>query len=514
MTLLGLLLVVTVLANFLATQLPAQMRVNDENHVLTVQNEVARWDGLLRSGAEAGAVEAVFSQPIELGSSGAPPFAGPDGSVIGPAPQGSQLSVSFSVTGPAGYAPPSGYPEGGSTPCTLSPSTDPSEISCSTSSSSSYNFNGNGRSFIGTYSGSGNSWSNYSTNSSYIRLGLTGSGRVTLQLFGSHNTIYFTGTGSGPTKITIVGNYDNVSVNTTGSQAVFIEEVGNYDPITFPTASQSGAFTLVIYGSYDPVGFTSVSGSGNFYVYDVGFSSAEPTSTQCPYSNLSSTDGVTAFPTTGSGSLYNYLNNTVGYNHTTQNSAKWSTTWEDVHLSSCPYFSAATFPKSSSGVNGASFLLDLRNTYAPPAVVAYDQGGLVFAEPGGQPIMLVGPGLTYASGTLGLWVPEFTGPVGSEEGTATAEISARLVSVLNLTLPSDGYTLGASVVLSVTTSYGPAWWGYFNTTFPSITATCSSSVAAGCDGPYELNGPLGTVAVTIPATALDLQVATYSITLT
>jgi len=60
-TILGLLLVVTFIANYIATTLPNTMGQNDLQHELQVENQVSQ-----------------LSEPITLGSIGAPPFAAPD----------------------------------------------------------------------------------------------------------------------------------------------------------------------------------------------------------------------------------------------------------------------------------------------------------------------------------------------------------------------------------------------------------------------------------------------------
>ena len=46
-TILGLLLVVTVIANYLATTLPAQMSVNDLNHEIAVENQLGHFQAVL-----------------------------------------------------------------------------------------------------------------------------------------------------------------------------------------------------------------------------------------------------------------------------------------------------------------------------------------------------------------------------------------------------------------------------------------------------------------------------------
>lgn len=274
-TVLGLLLVVTLIANYLSTQLPGQMRVNDANHVLTVENQVLRFAAVLRAASAARAVGAVLTQPVSLGSAGEPPMAPPDGASIGPG--------------------------------------------------------------------------------------------------------------------------------------------GPKDTLTY-------SYTVVSSGS---------------------------------------------------------------------------------HLSG-----------GSSAGPGAALVTDLRNTYIPRAVVAFDQGAVVFAQPNGLPVMLLGPSITYwPNGTLVVWVPEFYGAFGTEAGVGTAEISARLTSVQNVYFPKGGYSLSGATSIIVTTPYASAWLTALNGVNSTVAghAVCIPRGSVVCTGPFAFNGPSGTVYINVTAKALALQVAQFTI---
>ncbi|HTT16754.1 MAG TPA: hypothetical protein VMH49_05305 [Thermoplasmata archaeon] len=166
---------------------------------------------------------------------------------------------------------------------------------------------------------------------------------------------------------------------------------------------------------------------------------------------------------------------------------------------------------------GATFVVHLNNVYGPPADVAFDQGSVVYAQANGLPLMLDPPGVNYTGSNLTLWIPQFLGLVGNEVGVGTAELSVRLVSVLALTLPLHGYSLatGSSVVVSVTTPYAAAWLDYLSGV-PALSGdvACTPTGSAACVGPFAFGGSLGTVTLTVPATALDIEVATYSVSLT
>ncbi len=99
---LGLLLVVTFIANYLATTLPAQMATNDVARDLVVENQASLFATLLNRSITGAAVGNSVSQPISLGSAGDPPFAGADGATLTAGASASAFSIAFSVKGPSG----------------------------------------------------------------------------------------------------------------------------------------------------------------------------------------------------------------------------------------------------------------------------------------------------------------------------------------------------------------------------------------------------------------------------
>jgi hypothetical protein len=103
---LGLLLVVTFIANYLGTTLPAQMATNDVSHDLAVENQASVFATLVANAVNGGEVGVSVSQPISLGSAGDPPFAGPDGGTLTSGASSSALSVSFSVKSAGGVVSP------------------------------------------------------------------------------------------------------------------------------------------------------------------------------------------------------------------------------------------------------------------------------------------------------------------------------------------------------------------------------------------------------------------------
>jgi len=514
---LGLLLVVTMLANYLSTQLPGQMQANDAAHAITVEDQIARLATALQGAAGVGAIGAVLTQPVSLGSQGEPPFAPGDGASIAPGPQGSQVSEAFTVTGASSYSPPQvGHPGGTTTGASCSSATT-TQLTCSDPSSAKvvWNFTGGSASYSIT-TGGGPYYVNTSTSNSTFSLTSSSSLTMYVLIVGSNDSISLTLSASATAvHIIMVGNYDSVTfaAGSITSSTVSVYMVGNHDSISSSALTlSSGKLFATYFGSNDSValGTTTETGSGSVNVYFNGFVPVRPSSS-CPVDNLaSSTDTVSAG--TSSGSNFN-----VTYNDTTVSSGSVSSPWKGTFGTpsiSCPFYSILTLPERSSGTVGASFVIALKNTYTPPVEIAYDEGAVVLAQREGVPLMIVKPGITYVGGNLSLWVPEFLGSVGTEVGTGTAELSVRLVSLLNVSLPSGGLNLSGTTSVAITTPFAAAWYSYLNATSSlSGDVKCVPKTSAACAGPFAMNGPLGTVYVNVTATVLSLQLATYAIAL-
>jgi len=507
-TLLGLLLVVTVLANYLSTQLPAQMAVNDGVRTAAVEDQFARLAGSLRTLAQSGGVGGVLTQPISLGSVGAPPFAGPDGGQISPGRVGTQLSVSYTVVGPKTFNPPGGWAAGGNlfkSGCTYSPagSENPTTVSCKGSTVLTQNFT-NGSHFI-SVTGGADLHLNFTASNSTVVVGAAGGVGNTVTVVGSHDIIFLNATGGSTVHMIVVGNHDTVSCSGKGGATVRLYLVGDYDAVSWSANGASSSFVESAWGSYDSTDTTNT----NAAVYYTGFDAANPSTSVCPYANASSTDSVS-----GSGGTVQY--NNTGYTGS-GSSGGWTETWAKWTGLNCPFFYTLQVAQKPSGTTGATILLALRNTYAPAAQLAFDDGAVVYAQSGGAPQVVVAPGINYTAGVLTVWVPEFVNNVRTDAGVGTAVLSLRLVSVLDIHLPSNGFSLApsSSVSISVTTPYAQAWLTYF-ATVPGLDglATCAPATSTACVGPFTFNGPLATVTLTVPATSLSVDLATYAIGLT
>ncbi len=522
-TILGLLLVVTFIANYLTATLPGQMSVNDLNHVIQVENQVGRLQALLEAGSAADAVGAQFTQPITLGSAGTPPFASADLGTIGPANGSSSFTTN--LTGPLVYTPPTVGAAGGihSAGCT----TAATSVVCTGSNYLTWNFTTSATNYVVTTSAGSYSVNIKDSGTTGTPAGIavtpTGSAPLDLFVLGSNDTITLTlATTASVVNLVVVGNYDTLAVsNTVVTSFVSLVEVGLHDATTFAVGT-GVTFLASIFGTTDTVAAPTTAnsnGATNLNVFYTGFG---PTTTTCPNDNMASTDKVTVSSTAG--------NYTANYNTTSAYTptpvADWSLPVSIVTSASanCPFFAPSSLPLNLGG-SAAGVNIHLLNTYIPEGDVAFDQGGVVYAQEGGVPIMIDGPAITATMvgsvvTAISIWFPVFEGSLAIQSGVSTAEISARLLSLdpIDLTPTSGNWlTSNSNIVLTIQTPFAAAWANWFNSTLPFNTEWSCVGPNAACNGPYISGGALGTVTLTIPTTsqlaAVNLQIATFAISL-
>jgi len=170
---------------------------------------------------------------------------------------------------------------------------------------------------------------------------------------------------------------------------------------------------------------------------------------------------------------------------------------------------------SNVGALGGSLLVHLENAYTTPADVAYDQGAVIYAQPGGYPILIDPPPISYLNGALSLWIPSFQGNNHTEAGNGAAQVISRLVTYQALSYPVDGFSVssGSSVTITVVTPYPSVWVSYLNSITPhSVTATCTG-VRNVCTSAYQSSGPSATVSIVIPGvTTLSVDYASFAVT--
>lgn len=179
-------------------------------------------------------------------------------------------------------------------------------------------------------------------------------------------------------------------------------------------------------------------------------------------------------------------------------------------------FSTATLP-------GAGFVVSLKNIYSSAAEVAYDEGAVVYAQPGSVPTMVDPPSITLAHGSLSIVAPVFANAIGGESGTSTAEIGVRLTASSTISAPVTGYSLasGTPVVITIITPYAAAWINYFNSqaSFAGSTISClpaATGVTSVCSTSYEYQPghSLGKVTISVPSvTALSVTHSSFAVRL-
>ncbi len=523
-TLLGLLLVVTFIANFLTTVVPNQMQVNDLNHEVTVESQFSRLAALLSAATANGPVGMQIVQPITLGSAAVAPWVAQDGSSIGSARNGTGVALTYGLLGTQIYQPPSGIPTSHVVPAGCTTTAPSTQISCSGATPFVYNLSSNAAKFTVTDSGSGRGAFNISGSNSLVVFSMSGSGALFMQILGSQDTIFLNGTGSAPTNIWVVGSNDTVSVTATGSGLVTIHVIGNHDTVTMVSDGASGAVIYSVFGTNDTLSALTDTGSGNLAFYLNGFNPSNATSPSCPYDNLSHFNSVGTVTHTGSGTVSEIVNNTAGYTATGTGSWGGTVTYQNVVPFACPFFAPQQITIHGPSVAGTGPALFFDNLYAPSGEVAVDAGAVVFAQYGAYPVFVQKPSiaLSVQDGNVtaaSVWFPYFLNKVGAAAGTGTQTIDARLLRsstfVINNTSAIYSFNPNVPITLTVATPYAEAWDAWLAVT-PAFAGLWSCAPVTTCTGTYNPGGPLGVVTISIPTTNLQVlktSSATFSLSL-
>jgi hypothetical protein len=534
-TILGLLLVVTFIANYLSTTLPQQMSVNDLDHELQVENQLGRLQALLKQVSSVGTVGAQVAQPVTLGSAGSPPFADADRGAIGPL-DGANYSLSYSLSGPLGYYPPTGgTPNSGNQgTCTLTPPTGPpyNGITCAGSSDITYNFSATSTSEA--YAITSTHTASYSFNitdngtsavPAIVTVTNSGTGSTfSLLILGSNVTVELTDTAANTNFFEFAGSNDTLQVvKSTNTATINVYSVGYADHVTVGVGagSVSAAVTsaATFFGADDTYSITagaqSHSGS-RFFVYFNGLPTGS-TVLNCPVANIAAQTDTVSGGVAADGTYSVTYNDTAASPAPPTPPSPWTGT--DLRPSiNCPFYTHVIVAPTT--LQSAGIDVHLFNTYAPTADVAMDAGAVVYAQSGGVPIVVDPPELSVVSQSatvvtsVSLWLPFFIGTGAAESGIGTTELSARQIALTDILLtPSSSYTVenNTNIVFAVTTPFAAGWWAYYNATYPSSWISC---VGQGCNGLYSGPADFGTVTLTIPTGTqlnyFDLELATFS----
>jgi hypothetical protein len=517
-TILGLLLVVTFIANYLSATLPGQMSVNELNHDVQVENQVGRLQALLEAASAAGAVGAQFSQPITLGGTGDPPFAAADSGSLTPGNSSGEFKINFTASLPATAigSGPSVDGAAGTGACTgASPTRCPSGtwftlVVTPTVADDllvlevTLYEQGAALTAADVSSTAGSAWTL-----------VTAGGNGYVNHFVQY--VFWTidpNTGADTVSVGVAGltSHDGSGIliavkNVNAAAPISATSTSNGHSTTAAASVSAPAFALVL-------GLVSSSTASGVFPTITAGSAGTPCTAAC--TALASKDSG-AFGETFGESEPAVTNGT----YTASATLSASENWGDMAVAVNPEYTVEpAIPLGTGGTPpGASLVVHLQNVYTPAAEVAFDQGGVVFAQSGSVPVFVDAPSFSFSQSSASLWIPVFQGTFPVESGLGTTDLLLTLVSTTTFQFPNSGLTLliGSQVTLSIETPYWAAWMALFESVsgLPASDLSCHNLAGVTCPSlnaaDYQPGGPLAIVTAALPATALTLQIATFAI---
>jgi hypothetical protein len=514
-TILGLLLVVTFIANYLTTTLPNQMSVNDLNHEVQVENQVGQLQALLDSVADSGLVGAPVSQPISLGSAGSPPFAGPDSGWISSGNQSGGFNVNFTVAPPpVVIASPSQDGAAGKGACTGGGTTRCAAGIWFTASASPSVANDLLVLVVTTYEQSTFLTTAYVSDSAGSTWNLVTAGGNTVAANFVEYVFWAIDSAAGADTVTLNTASTGLTAHDASAILFALQGENSVSPISASGAYATGSSTTASATVTAPalglvLGLVSIAtaASGTFPVITAGAACTAACTA------IASEDGEAWGETFGESEPAA----TAG-TYTASATLSISEHWGELALAINPQVSTPPGTPIASGwfQPGASLVVHLSNTYAPSAEVAYDQGAVVYAQPGGVPLVIDAPAFSYSGTIMSLEIPVFQGALPSESGVGTVDVMLRLLSSQTYQFPGTGFTLqtGHHVTFSLKTPYGAAWMTYFASMGSLKGLVSCVGLTGACSGAYRPAGPLATITLSLPATSIALTVATFAVNVT
>jgi hypothetical protein len=443
--LLGLLLVVTYIANFLAQQLPSEMQEYEFEHTLLVEDQLGRLQTAVLAEAKNPGMPISITSPVTLGSQAVPPFASASTAAISFDPGSFALKVQYTLAKVVTQPPDWGT----GNLCTTLTAT-----SC------------------------GNTQSNLCSPPLDYNLSVSNTS-FTFDLTGSNDC----------TRLNLTGSNDTVTLGVTGSNLgyFFLTLLGTNDVILLNNHFSGSGFHayFYLYGSHDTYEASGGPTGSNMFLstYFIG----EGPTGFCPADNASSTDSWSITGSSSSNSIQNLTwYNAVGYSTPYTQTIGWPGAgnsgsgdhlgWQNVSAPvSCAFQQA--FPTTYTSSFGSGIRVALANRYNPPEQVVYEDGAVILSHPGAGSFMTGPPTMSIGRTLTGAYVANFTIvnllvsrlPNGaSEQGTLTAGVTTRLVSADSFTVATNlttGFEL-TGIALTLTTPYPNAWATYLDA-FPS-----------------------------------------------
>lgn len=440
-----LLILVSLLANYLAVQLPPTMINLESQHILQVENQLGQLEEAILLQSQRMGVPMSITSPLSLGSPGAPPFG-----------QGSAGTLTTHSTAV------------GSAAMIRATSSAPLNISWTSPGSCPNNCMAH---FL--------NWTRNNTNGGSISARGTAGNEVFLNMLGQNNS--------------------NFNVDLRGiADTAFVVIGGSNNSLTFTNSGKAGSVnaTFILYGQFDTLDLSSLTKLGLVNVIYIGYRG-----NTCPYQNYSSTDQLflPASSVLGLNVTVTWWN-AVGYSaplHQVTDPNTGFVYWNQSITGAvgCAFTVSSTSSYSTGGDD--SLIVHLDNHYLPGTDVVSEEGALIQSTPGQSAVLVAPPFLSLvpSQSTLGgaFTFFNFLGNPVTASGYSVAGVTTRIVSVNQLTLASvPGVQYNQGFRIAVTTAYPAAWASFFSThanMFPS-GASCVSV------GPSP--GPVSCLAV--PAT--------------
>ncbi|MCI4350345.1 MAG: hypothetical protein L3K15_02375 [Thermoplasmata archaeon] len=487
-TVLGLLLVVTFVTQFVLTPLPGVMSDLELRHVLLVENQVGRLQSTIQAEAENPNLHLTLASPVTLGSQASPPF-------------GIGATSTLSLTGGSARAQ-SKYAVGEIVPVNPNWNTGSACLSggagtCSTASKVDW-------------------WNESGVNASTFTVTISG--------------------GSNALNYNLTGNNDTINVVWTGGNAKFLRLVvnGSNNTVTYnkngadSTTAPTTAFWFYGQGNtfnFNPSGSSSsASGSKLSVLFSGEYGQT------CPAGNLSGTDTIGTLSSGGTN-----LNMTV----TWWNLVGWTTpnhkqtypggggknesiTWSNKSgFVQCGFTKTYATSYTTQELGGIQVAID--NIYIPRAVVAYDNGAVVEGQAGGASTMVDPPPINFVQALLGVAVSlTLVGLIGnysSESGVTTAAIATALLSAHTVTIGGFNATtaLTSPYFLNLTTLYPGAWSMFFGAMHAMVPSGTTCVPIVPIPSPYTCLAPppatFERIVVPIVAQEITITVLTLAVTI-
>jgi hypothetical protein len=481
-TVMGLLLVVTYLSNYLEQQLPATLTATEFSHIIQLEDQMSALQATVLAESHSIAPGLALASPLTLGSAGAPPFGPPDSGVLHPEISGTQIVSSYSI-GSWVSAPPqwnfgSSCISGGAGHCAGNGHVDTWNVT-----------NANHSSFTITVNGNSNSMAyNISGNNDTVNVDWTG---------GDTGFIY----------MQINGSDDQVIYNKGGSDT------------TTPTAS------FLFFGqrdifSFNPSGSHSAKGGMTVFVEFVG-----SLNLLCPFGNLSATDKVGTLAAGGSNlNLSVVWWNAIGHvsGPTKQTYPGGGASNETIWWSNrsgpvgCPFTKLSS--TSYTTQDGSGIGVTVLNRYLPITTIAFDEGAVIEYQLGGNPLMVSPPDITFTPIQAGLaasiTLVDVIQSFGSENGYGTAAVSTHLLQSSTFALQNGktANSLTSLYLFNVTTPYPWAWTTYFDARGPIFPFGATCTTLKPIAAPYSCLHPPPNVLVRVSAPMSVVELTLTSIT--